>query len=486
MNSVVTGQLPLDGFTAPARWTASVRDQETFGTGVLVFLAAHIPLALLMQQSTIIPTLHAVATVALGLRWAWSGASYLWLVAYLGAYLTGAEVLWRMTNGQVFWEFGKYATSAVFILAMWRSRCLNGPMPATIYFAMLLPSAVMTIFDLGGLSEARGDLSFNLSGPLALVTSVWFFSHLRLGRKELTHLFFALIGPVLGIATITLVGVLTSSELSFSGQSNKAASGGFGPNQVSAALGLAALCAWLLCLNGKLSRGLKIVVFGLMVFFAVQSALTFSRGGLYTAAGAALLGMLYLLKDRRTRVNVLLVCALVGAVGQYVVLPRLDELTDGALSERFQSFDPTNRDSIIQADLELWAENIVLGVGPGQAEIYRDTLFTDHTSAHTEYSRLLAEHGLFGLTALCSLGVLVVHNLRRSASGVDKAVVIALMAWGFLYMVHAAMRLVAPGFLIGLSCAAICSEAHRLRPRVADRSVRRHWRRVRVPRVATR
>src|SRR5215212_5421371 len=75
---------------------------------LVVFLIAHIPLAFLLRQSAALATLHALATLGIGLLWACFDRRQERTV-YVIAYITGAEVLWRMTDARVFWEFGKYA-----------------------------------------------------------------------------------------------------------------------------------------------------------------------------------------------------------------------------------------------------------------------------------------------------------------------------------------------------------------------------------------
>ena len=72
--------------------------------------------------------------------------------------------------------------------------------------------------------------------------------------------------------------------MKFGRQSNVEASGGFGANQVSALLGMGCIAAFLCLLEGKGRWQLKLLFIGLMLEFAVQSALTFSRAGIYYAA----------------------------------------------------------------------------------------------------------------------------------------------------------------------------------------------------------
>jgi hypothetical protein len=416
----------------------------------------HLPLALLMRESSAFSTVHALATVALGLYFALAGRRHLVRVAYVGAYIVGAEVLWRMTAAQVFWETGKWATAAILITAMLRSGRLKGPPLVLWYFALLLPSVMLTLTALG-LGETRRELSFNLSGPFALMVCCCFFASLKLSVRHLQRLFLVQIAPTLGVAAIALYGISTATNLSFGKGSSFGTSGGFGPNQVSAALGLGALSALLVLLVGKLSVRVRIIVLAAMLFLAVHSALTFSRGGLYNAVAAALLAALYFMKDAGTRARLLVLVPVLLLIVNYTVLPQLDSFTQGALSNRFKSVDTTNRNDIALAQLEVWRDNPLIGVGPGLSRDYADAL------AHTELTRLLAEHGVLGLGALILLLVASLQNLRRARTSRGKAVVAATIGWTFAFMLNSGMRLMAPSFMFGLSFLTLVEEPIRRR-----------------------
>src|SRR3954470_24884632 len=79
---------------SPRRWTVG-----------LTLLFAHVPIAILMKQVPTLATIHALLVVILGLFWGAKGQ--IERVAYLGAYIAGSDVLWRMCGAQVFWEMGK-------------------------------------------------------------------------------------------------------------------------------------------------------------------------------------------------------------------------------------------------------------------------------------------------------------------------------------------------------------------------------------------
>jgi hypothetical protein len=446
----------------------AVTGERRMWLGILAFFAAHVLLSLLARRVSAVLTVHALATTALGFWWALSSPRRPERVAYVGAYIAGAEILWRMSGAGVFYEMGKYATAAIFIVAMLRSNRFKGPALPLLYFMLLIPSTLLTI-DGVSMGVARGKISFNLSGPLALMISAWFFSHLRLTSSQLHILLLAAIGPLIGVATRTLAGTLAISNLTFANDSMKATSGGFGPNQVSALLGFGALLAFICLLIHKSNLRLKVVMIGVIIFLSIQSAMTFSRGGLYTAAGGAVVASIFMLKDTRSRIRIIIFAGLFFILANYVVMPGLDSFTGGAISTRFKDTDLTKRDDIIWADLEIWRENAIVGVGPGMAQFDRETLLGKESAAHTEFSRLVAEHGLLGGIAFVLLLVMAVRNFRRARTVKGKSVATCMMGWSFLFMFVNAMRLVAPAFAFALSFATFLPDKLEARdPRDAE------------------
>ena len=128
---------------------------------VVSFIFLHIPLALLMKFAPALGTLHALLVLAIGIKWAWSGRE-LAKVAYAGAYITGSEIIWRAVGTSVFWEYGKYASILIFVLALVRSRRLQFPALPTTYFLLLIPATLLTVVQVS-LSEVKNMISFNLS-----------------------------------------------------------------------------------------------------------------------------------------------------------------------------------------------------------------------------------------------------------------------------------------------------------------------------------
>jgi hypothetical protein len=413
-------------------------------SGYILFMLAHVPAAIVMDQVPPLAGLHAFVTLGLGLKWALSGRQ-LERVAYASAYIVGAEVLWRMTNPNLPWEFGKYALVAVNLVALIRLRFILPPLLPFLYFAFLLPSAALTMMALSPV-DIRKQLSFNLSGPLALFVACWFFSKVHMTPARVNRLLLSVVAPSLGIASIAFYGIVTSENIVFTTESNSALSGGFGPNQVSSALGLGALMAFWATLDGRASRPLRTALALVAVFLSAQSVLTFSRGGIYATIGAIAAATPFLLRDRGVRARFVTLVTAGIVVTYFYLLPKLDAFTQGNLVARFEETSVTHRDEIGWRDIRIWFDHPLFGVGPGMGSRLR----SDHLAAHTELTRIVAEHGSLGAAAGLLLLGGGIANMRRLRHPRDRALVAALIAWSVLYMLGAAMRLAAPSLMFGL------------------------------------
>ena len=136
----------------------------------------------------------------------------------------------------------------------------------------------------------------------------------------------------------------------------------------------------------------------------------------------------------------------------YIVwlLPWMNSFTAGTLEERYTDLRSSGRVDIVRDDLRIFKEHPFLGVGPGMAAGYRYLYYTG-AAAHTEFSRMLAEHGLLGLAAIILLIVIAIRNIRSATQREGKAITVSLLVWSISFMFINAMRLVAPAFLFGLT-----------------------------------
>lgn len=412
-----------------------------------VFLSAlHIPLALAMYFSSLVATAHALGTILI--------AGFIGLTtreprkaAWAAAYIVGAEVLWRMTDARVFYEIGKYAVIAVLGICL-----LRQPKPKNIglpllYFLLFLPSVPLTLAGMD-LNAARQYISFNLSGPLCLAVSVMFFSQIALRLEDRKTLAWLLAAPLVGMGAVIAYSIVTAEEIVFTNESNFITSAGFGPNQVSAVLGLGALMLVMLAIQDRKSRWPALVVgLGLLTL----SVLTFSRGGLYNVAAGLLSSATVFLRDPRRRMSFLGIAVVGLLVSGFWIYPRLNNFTGGMITNRFADTNTTNRMEIMQAEFDIWLQNPILGTGPGMGKFGRYEELGFMTAAHTEYTRMVAEHGIFGLLALVLLLAMGLRAVRTALPGLPQAWAVAMLAWPLMEMTHAAMRIAAIGFIFGLA-----------------------------------
>jgi hypothetical protein len=419
---------------------------------VALFLVAHAPLGVLMHASETLATLHAVGVVVGGLVVALVHPRVVYGV-YAAAYIVAADVFWRMNGAQVFWETSKYATVLLLLITGVRLRGSRPNVLGSVYFLLLLPSIVA--LDVSSATELRKALSFNLSGPLCLAVSVWFFSRASLTADEHRTLRWAMLAPIIGVALVA-ISVRGEVEVHYGTASNAAASGGFGPNQVSSMLGLGVLLALYAALDEGLPRLLRIGALLVTVLLGVQSALTFSRGGLYGAAAAIAVGVVMQSQRPREVLRWMVVAAGLVLVAEVLVIPRLMTETGGAIGERFSDTGTTGRTTMARNELRIFFENLPLGVGPGGGRDIR--MEGKAQAAHTEYTRVLAEHGLFGLLSLLTLLVIGIQCVKSSTPGIHRSIVASSLVWAAVFMLHAGMRLAAPSFLFGLAAAGYVAE----------------------------
>lgn len=416
---------------------------------VVAFVAAHLVLAILMRNFRFLGLAHALGCVGAGLLYV-ATTRKLPNVAILVAYLIGCEVLWRMTKVAPFWEFGKYATLSMLLLALARMKWRRNRVLALAYFGMLIPSIAMTITSIP-MNAARQALSFNLSGPLLITFSVLFFSNIRLTADQLRTVFFVLLAPTAGIA---LLCYLTTSraQIEFLNASNDMASGGFGANQVSAVLGLTAMFLVLLAFERRLSWRMRIPLLAIAMTLATQTVLTFARGGIVLAFAGVCAALFFMLRGNpRARMSVVLVSIVIVLVGKFIVEPRLDTFTGGQLSVRYGDSRSTGRDAFVDSELAMFKDSPVLGVGPGMGYFYRIDHELKAGASHTEYTRMLGEHGLFGIVSLACLFALGARAVRGARELSARALACAMIVWAGLFLAIYGTRIAAPAVVFGLA-----------------------------------
>ena len=130
--------------------------------------------------------------------------------------------------------------------------------------------------------------------------------------------------------------------------------------------------------------------------------------------------------------------------------------TSGLIENRYANKDAlgrekadisTGRSDLISFELEEFFKNPVLGVGVGKIKELRQIAEGIEAASHNEMSRILSEHGLFGLTAFLIL--LFTPLLFRLKTKSNIFFYSCYLFW-FLTINHSSMRIAAPAFVYGL------------------------------------
>lgn len=382
-------------------------------------------------------------------------------------YFAGMEMVIKLMGVGLPHEGIKYTCILLLLIALNRDHSpVLRPWPLGLMFLLFLSVP----FGIGELDAERFRqlLSANLSGPILLLLGLYYYLKVPVfSRSSLSQVFLAFILP--SLVTTILLSVVTPDieSISFSTNANFSASG-YGPNQMSSALGIAAtFLVFTLLYNYKVvpTRLFGVLLIGLITYRIV---LTFSRGGLFTLLFLSLVMIiLYLRSDNLSISRRLWIVGLfLGGLlsGSVYLFNNVNEVSEGALQERLfgeqrsdGSIDindySSGRSNILLTDIEIFADNL-LGIGPGMGYYLRkDYGYRVNVSAHIEYTRLLAEHGLFGLIILFGLLRHAYRIILMRCDSHYKTILIVFLGTAMLFMAHSATRIAAPMILFALTAA---------------------------------
>ena len=161
----------------------------------------------------------------------------------------------------------------------------------------------------------------------------------------------------------------------------------------------------------------------------------------------------HLMNTPRARSRFLILFGLFGGLFLVGIYPFLDDFTGGSLSQRFSDLDTTGRLEVAQADLEAFRENVIVGTGVGESTAYHQRYLGYSVATHTEFTRLLAEHGLFGIVATAILIFMLAKRYVGNQPGLGRGLTAALAVWATSIMFHSAMRLAVIPLAIALGLA---------------------------------
>ncbi len=357
------------------------------------------------------------------------------------------DVLWRASSARGPWEASKWLMIVGFAALIVRFvRRPRHRILCTCLILLLVPGVIESVAE-RGFGFARESVSANLAGLVALAIATMACSSICITQREIRGLYLIAISPIVSMTAQATVSTIKAGSLAFTDEVNFDTSGGYGPNQVSSVLALGALLCVLLLLQRPQRLVARLVVLATAVWVTGQAVLTFSRGGLFgmvLAVGAV--GVTSLAMSRQRIVVIATAAILVLLAIQ--ILSWAGAFTGGASEDRFSSTDSTNRTEIAASEWRIFLQHPMLGAGVGSAKYERD--INMNTAPHTEYTRLLAEHGVLGIVAIAMLGVLS-FRLISSASEWYRLAAVGLIVMALAQMVHSATRIGSIAICFGLA-----------------------------------
>ena len=373
------------------------------------------------------------------------------------AYITGGEVFFRMTDAAFAHEIGKYGVIGFILLGLFFSGTSRKSGPYWLYLFLLIPGLVFSAINLNYGSDIRQAIIFNLSGPFCLGIAALYCVDRKVTFKQLQYICWAIAMPIVTMAVyLYFYTPDTRSVLNGTG-SNFALSGGFGPNQVSTALGLGIFAMIVQLFVWSKHKMLVVINVALLSLIGYRAIVTFSRGGVITALIVSGLFIIFYaqMTSAKTRGRILLYTVVVVITGA-ITWGLSSSRTEGLIDKRYANKDAagrikenisTGRAELINSELKAFYENPITGIGIGKMKEYREEKTGITAATHNEVSRILSEHGLAGLIALT---ILIIYPLIYRMKNRRNYLFYSALAFWFLTINHSSMRIAAPALIYAL------------------------------------
>lgn len=373
------------------------------------------------------------------------------------SYIVGAEVLLRMTDGSFLYEASKYLVIFYCLIGLFTVKVNRPSMSYILYLIFLIPGILIAGFNIGEQTVIRKAVAFNLSGPVCLGIAAIFCFKRKITLTQIHAVLLSMALPLIAMSTYLFLFTPDLRDIITGTGSNYATSGGFGPNQVSTVLGLAMFIFSIRLFMLSPTLLLKLINAFLLAVVSFRGIVTFSRGGVITALFmiAAFIVLYFNKVNRKAKfrisTTVLLFASLAFAVWFISSIQ-----TNGFIDKRYANEDAlgrekeditTGRGELISFEIDQFLNNPLLGVGVGKIKELRFERYGIIAASHNEMSRILSEHGLFGIIAILILLITPLILRLRCKSN------IFFYSFYFFWLLtinHSSMRIAAPAFVYAL------------------------------------
>uniref|UniRef100_UPI0040497B67 O-antigen ligase family protein n=1 Tax=Gelidibacter sp. TaxID=2018083 RepID=UPI0040497B67 len=381
------------------------------------------------------------------------------------AYFVGAEVFFRTTKGAISYEAGKYLVILLMLLGMFYKGLSGKGYPYFIYMMFLIPSIFVASTTLSFDVNFRTNIAFVLSGPICLGIAALFCYDKKVSQEQLSTILLYMMLPILAHTAYLFLYTPDLEEVLSGTGSNREASGGWGANQVSTALGIGMLVLTMRLFSKSPGLILKLINIGLLGLVSFRAVVTFSRGGVIAAfmTIAAFL-IIYYTKVTSKKKNEILIVFLLFSFSMAATWVITSNQTAGLIDLRYANKDhlgrekqdlSTGRGELFMNEIEGFLNNPFFGIGSSRAKDQRIEVDGQGVTSHSEVSRTLSEHGMFGIAMLL---ILLIKPFDFRAQNKQNVYFYAFMVFWFATINHSSMRIAAPAFIYGLALLNVTYE----------------------------
>jgi len=383
-------------------------------------------------------------------------------VIYVAAYLVGIEVFLRMTGGNFNNEYVKFLVIFFMIIGMFYNNFSIRSFLYIVFLLLLIPGILVVTFAENLDFDIKKAIAFNLSGSLCLAIASMYMYKKKILFSNLQNILIAIGLPIVSTVIYLFLYNPSVRDVVTGTQSNFATSGGFGPNQVSTILGLGIFIFFSQLILFSKSKKEIIINFILLIIISYRAVATFSRGGVITGIVMiiCLLFLLFAFSNDRGRRKITFVFLFAGILGTGIFFYTSLQ-TYGLIGKRYANQDAKGRikkdrlggrEAVIDTDLKLFLDNPVLGIGVGMGKEDRKESLGQAVAAHNEISRLLSEHGLFGIFSFL---ILLFAPFALYINNRGHIYFFSFFLFWLLTINHAAMRIAAPAFVYALCLLSV-------------------------------
>lgn len=422
----------------------------------LVFF--HILIGILIYLVPFVSKLYAIGIIVFGIKYILQTKNKNNEALFVAAYIVGAEVLLRMTKGNFFEQYAKYGVIGMLLIGMFYAGFSKKSFIYWIFILFLLPGVILSFFTLNFDTDIRKAVTFNIIGPLTLAFCTIYCYNKKINKEQIMKIIDMLAYPI--ITTVVFMFLYTPSikDAVINTESNFETSGGYGPNQVSTILGLGIFLFFTKIILGSKTKTIIIINAILLSIITFRGIVTFSRGGIITGGLMIVFFILFLLRYTKSDAKIKLTTFVFIATFSLVGIWTYSSLqTGGLIDKRYANQDArgrekksklTGRERLIESEIDMFLDNPIFGIGVGKNKEYREETTGIEAASHNEITRMLAEHGSFGLINLI---ILIVTPIFLFINNRQHVFLFSFLIFWILTINHAAMRLVAPAFVYALS-----------------------------------